>query len=298
MPLIIHNVLSKYKNFLLLHLIVFIWGWTAILGKLITISSTSLVWYRILIAVAAILLYLKLVKVPLKVTWNALLKFFGVGLLIALHWVFFYEAIKVSNISVTLSCFASGTLFASLLEPLFFRRRIIPMEMIFGLIVIAGIYMIFSFESEYVLGIVYSLAAAFLSSLFTVLNGLLIRDHDSRIISFYELLGGFAGMSVFFLVSGGFTAEFFTVSQNDWIYLVILALVCTAFTFVISLDVMREISPFTVVLTVNLEPIYGIILAFFIFGAEEQMTGGFYLGSLLVLGTVFANGLLKRYFNK
>lgn len=289
---------GRTRNFFLLHLIVFIWGWTAILGKLITISSTSLVWYRILIAVTGILIYLKLTSASLRTTSKALLKFFGVGLIIALHWVFFYEAIKVSTISVTLACFASGTLFASLLEPLFFKRRIIPMEIIFGLIVIAGIYLIFQFESQYVLGIVFSLAAAFLSSLFTVFNAILVREHDSRIISFYELLGGFAGLSIFMLLSGSFTPEFFNISSSDWIYLVILALVCTAFAFIVSVEIMKEINPFTIVLTVNLEPIYGIILAYFIFGEEERMTLGFYIGSLVVLATIFANAALKKYFGR
>jgi drug/metabolite transporter (DMT)-like permease len=256
------------------------------------------VWYRILIAVSAILVYLKLTGVKLRTSSRSLAQFFGVGLIIALHWVFFYEAIKVSNISVTLACFASGTLFASLLEPLFFRRRIVPVEIFFGLIVIAGIYMIFQFESQYVLGIVFSLAAAFLSSLFTVLNGILVREHDSRIISFYELLGGLAGMTVYFLITGGFTKEFFNVPAMDWLHLTILAIVCTSFTFIVSVEIMKEINPFTVVLTVNLEPIYGIILAYFIFGEEERMTLGFYIGSLVVLATIFANAMLKKYFSR
>lgn len=291
-------MLGRYRNFILLHLIVFIWGWTAILGKLITVPSTSLVWYRILIAVAAIIIYLKLTGIKLYVSSIPLLKFFGVGAIIALHWVFFFEAIKVSTVSVTLACFASGTLFASLLEPLFYKRRIIAMEIIFGLIVIAGIYMIFRFESQYVLGIVYSLAAAFLSSLFTVLNGLLVREHDSRIISFYELLGGVVGMSVYLLATSGFSHDLFHISSSDWINLIILAIVCTAFAFIVSVEIMKEINPFTIVLTVNLEPIYGIILAYFIFGEEEKMTMGFYIGSLVVLATIFANAMLKKHFSR
>jgi drug/metabolite transporter (DMT)-like permease len=289
---------ARYRSFILLHLIVFIWGWTAILGKLITISSTSLVWYRILIAVGGIIIYLKAIKVPLRTNARSLAKFFGVGLIIALHWVFFYEAIKVSTVSVTLACFSSGTLFASFLEPLLFRRRIVPLEIIFGIIVIAGIYLIFRFESKYGLGIIYSLSAAFLSSLFTVFNGILVRDHDSKIISFYELLGGFTGLTLFLLLSGSFTPEFFNVSPRDWLYLVILALVCTAFAFIVSVEIMKEINPFTVVLTVNLEPIYGIILAYFIFGEEEKMTLGFYIGSIVILATIFTNAAIKKYISK
>ena len=282
------------RSFLLLHLIVFLWGWTAILGKLITVPATDLVWYRTLMAVIVIFIYLKIVKVPLKVSWSSLMKFFGVGAIIALHWYFFYEAINVSNVSVTLSCFASGTLFASLLEPLFFKRRIIPAEIIFGLLVIAGIYVIFRFESQYVLGMIYSLAAAFLSSLFTVLNGILIRDHDSRIISFYELLGGCVAVSLFLAATGSFDQQFFNISMSDLGWLFILATVCTAFTFIVSVEIMKEINPFTIVLTVNLEPIYGIILAYFLFSDEKGMTLGFYIGSIIVLGTIFLNAALKK----
>lgn len=226
------------------------------------------------------------------------MKFFGVGAVIALHWFFFYEAIKVSNVSVTLACFASGTLFASLLEPLFFKRRIVPVEIIFGLLIIAGIYMIFRFEPQYVLGMIYSLSAAFLSSLFTVLNGILIREHDSKIISFYELLGGWLATSVFLAFSGSFGAGFFDISLSDLWYLFLLATICTAFTFIISVEIMKEINPFTVVLTVNLEPIYGIILAYFIFDDEKAMTTGFYIGSIIVLGTIFLNAALKKRFER
>ena len=292
------RVFKLNRNFLLLHLIVFLWGWTAILGKLITVPATDLVWYRTLMAVAVIFVYLKIVKVPLNVSWKSLLKFFGVGGIIALHWYFFYEAINVSNVSVTLSCFASGTLFASLLEPLFFKRRIVPVEIIFGLLVIGGIYVIFSFESKYVLGMVYSLISAFLSSLFTVLNGILIRKHDSRIISFYELMGGFVAVSLFLAASASFNAEFFDISAENLGWLLLLATVCTAFTFIISVEIMKEINPFTIVLTVNLEPIYGIILAYFLFSDEKSMTTGFYIGSVIVLGTIFLNAALKKYFQR
>lgn len=291
-------MLSKYRNFLLLHLIVFIWGWTAILGKLITLSSTGIVWYRIIIGVAGIYAYVKLLKLPLKLPPRAVVKFFGVGIIIAVHWVFFYESIKVSTASVTLTCLASGTLFASILEPLFFRRKIIPLEIILGLIVISGIYMIFQFESKYVLGIIYGIAAAFLSSLFTVINGILVRDNDSRVMSFYELLGGLVILTIYMTLTGELGPGMFILSGWNWFLLIILGLVCTAFAFAVSVEVMREINPFTVVLTVNLEPVYGIILAVLILGKEEQMTTGFYIGSAVVLATVIANGILKKKFSR
>jgi drug/metabolite transporter (DMT)-like permease len=288
-------VLRLKKNFVLLHLIVFIWGWTAILGKLISIKAVDLVWYRLLIAVPAILAYMLVMKVPLHTDLKSVPKFFGVGLIIALHWYFFYESIKVGdNVSVTLAFFASGTLFVSFLEPLFFRRKILPLEILFGLIVMAGILIIFRFElrPEYKLAAIYSLLAAFLSALFTVLNGILVRTHDSRVITFYEFISGLAGISIFLFAAGRFDAGFFSLSGSDLGYLLLLGLVCTALAFVISIEIMKEISPFSVVLAVNLEPIYGIILGFLIFG--EQMTWGFYIGSLVVIATLFANAWLKK----
>lgn len=289
---------SKYRNFFLLHFIVFLWGWTAILGKLITISSTGIVWYRIIIGVTAIYAYIRLLKLPMKIPSGTVLKFFGVGIIIAMHWVFFYESIKVSTASVPLTCLASGTLFASILEPLFFRRKIIPLEIILGIVVISGIYMIFQFESKYVLGIIYGIVAAFLCSLFTVINGILVRDNDSRVMTFYELFGGLAGMTIYMCFTGEMGPDLFILSGWNWFFLMLLGLICTAFTFAAGVEVMREINPFTVVLTLNLEPVYGIILAVLLFGKEEQMTTGFYIGSLVVLATVFANGILKKKFSR
>ena len=154
-------MLVKYKNYLLLHLIILIWGFTPILGKWISLPAASLVWFRIIIATLAVFFYLLKVKGSLKISLRDFYKFFGVGILIALHWVFFYHAIKVSNISVTLACFSSGTLFASLLEPIFFKRKIDRYEILFGVIVIIGLYLIFQFETKYVLGILFSLNGIF-----------------------------------------------------------------------------------------------------------------------------------------
>lgn len=285
-------MLSRHKNFLLLHLIVFIWGFTAILGKLISISALNLVWYRLFIASAALFIFLFFKRYPLKTTGSGLLKFFGVSIIVALHWIFFYEAVKI-NVSVALACFASGPLFASILEPIFFKRKIIWYEIIFGALVIVGIAIIYLEDASFSIAVIYSLLGAFTSALFAVLNGILVKEHDSKIITFYEMLGGFIAMTIFFLLTGHFSFEFFSVSGEDIFYLLLLGIVCTAFTFVASVEIMKVISPYTVVLTVNLEPIYGIIMAYFLF--HEKMTSGFYLGAFIILGTIFANGILKRY---
>lgn len=285
---------TKLKNYLHLHLLVFIWGFTAILGALISIDAIPLVWYRMLFATIFVFIYLLFTKLPLKITPKATFKFFIGGVLIALHWIFFFSAIKVSNVSVALVSMSTGALFTSLIEPFFFKRKLIPLELIFGLIVVSGLYLIFNVETEYALGIVYALIAAFLSALFTVLNGLFIKNHNATVISFYQLLFGVLFITIYILATTGFTKEAFSLTNNDIIYLFILSSVCTAYAFVISVKIMKHLTPYTVMLTINLEPIYAIILALIIFGDKERMSPQFYIGALIILVTVIANGILKN----
>lgn len=285
---------DKLKDYLLLHLIVFIWGFTAILGKLITIDALPLVWYRMGIASLLILLYIRYKKLSLNVSVKELLWMVVGGITIALHWIAFFKAIKVSNVSVTLATMSTAAFFTAFLEPIWYGRKIIVYEIGFGLIVIVGLYLIFQVETDYFEGIVLALIAAFLSAIFTLLNGKLIKSQRPSVISFYELGSGVLFLSLFMVFQGGFTREFFALSIPDWIYIGILASACTAFAFITSVKVMRNITPYTVVLTVNLEPVYGIILAFMILGDDEKMRPLFYLGGVIILLTVVANGVLKQ----
>lgn len=285
---------NKLKNYLHLHFIVFIWGFTAILGALITIDAIPLVWYRMLLAVLFIVVYFILKKKSFKIDPKSLLKFAISGVIIAVHWVTFFKAIKVSNVSVALVTMSTGAFFASLIEPFFFKRKIKTIEIILGLLVIVGLYIIFNFESQYKLGIFYALISAFLSALFAVLNGLFVKKHDADIISFYQLLFGVVGITLYLLITQQFSVDFFTLQTNDWIYLFILSSFCTAYAFIASVHVMKYLTPYTVMLTINLEPVYAIILALIIFGEKEQMNPEFYYGALIVLGVVLLNGLLKN----
>lgn len=284
----------KINHYFHLHLLVFVWGFTAILGALISVDAIPLVWYRMLFAVIILFLYFIYKKKSLKTTKKGLLKFFISGVIIALHWIAFFSAIKVSNVSIALVAMSTGALFTSLIEPLFFKRRLIFLELLFGLIVIAGLYLIFNVESEYTLGIIYALIASFLSALFTVLNGLFIKKHDAGVISFYQLFFGVVFISIYILVSSDFTFSDFTLTSTDIFYLLILSSICTAYAFVISVDIMKYLTPYTVMLTINLEPIYGIILAVIIFGEKEKMSPQFYVGALVILLTVVVNGILKN----
>lgn len=285
---------NKLKNYLHLHLIVFIWGFTAILGALISIDAIPLVWYRMLLAVVFIAFYFIIKKKSFKVNTKGLLKFAITGIIIALHWITFFKAIKVSNVSVALVTMSTGAFFASLLEPFYFKRKIKSIEIVLGLLVIGGLYIIFNFESKYTLGIVYALISAFLSALFAVLNGLYIKEYKAEVISFYQLMFGVLGVTVYILITGGFSLEFFQLQSSDWLYLFVLSSICTAYAFIASVHVMKYLTPYTVMLTINLEPVYAIVLALLIFGEKEQMNTAFYFGALVVLLVVLLNGILKN----
>ena len=284
---------ASLKDFLHLHIIVFIWGFTAVLGALISIDALPLVWYRMGFASLVILVYIKVKKISLSTQPKTLAVMIGAGMLIALHWITFFGAIKISNVSITLAMMSTGAFFTSLLEPIFYKRKIIGYELIFGLLVIAGLYLIFKVETRFTSGILVALLSALLAALFTLINGKLVKNHHPVKISFFEMLSGALSVSVFLAITSRFNSEFFQLQNSDWLYLAVLAVVCTAYAFIASVSVMRNLSPYTVMLTTNLEPVYGIILAFIILGDSEKMHTSFYLGALLILITVILNGIFK-----
>ncbi|HXC06937.1 MAG TPA: EamA family transporter, partial [Bacteroidia bacterium] len=245
--------MAKYKNYILLHFIVFIWGWTAILGKLITVSAFDLTWYRTLIAAVSIFVFLRLKGISLQTDRGGLFRFFGVGAVVALHWIFFYEAVKI-NVSLGLVCFSSGTFFVSLLEPLFYKRRIVGYEVLIGLLVFSVIflisdttlppvkdrhYLLQQFLSPNQAVVIFSLLGAFTSALFAVFNGMLVRKYDAKTITLYEMVGGFLFMTLYFVCTTHFSSVFFHVSAMDILWLGILSIACTAFTFVASVSLMK-----------------------------------------------------------
>lgn len=286
---------DKLKSYLSLHFIVFIWGFTAILGALITINAEALVWYRMLLAGIFLGSFIVFKKESFRVPVKAFFKLIFVGLLIALHWIFFFRAIHISNVSITLSIFSLGAFFASLLEPIFFGRKVLWYEVFFGLIIIAGLALIMQVEIQYLNGMYYALASIILGVLFTLMNGKLIADHEPSVITFYEFGAGVFFISIYFLFQGKFTADFFTLSMNNWLLILLLASVCTAYAFTASVKVMRKLTPYTVMLTTNLEPVYGIILAYFILGGKEKMSTEFYIGAIIIVITVILNGVFKHY---
>ncbi|GGH22653.1 EamA family transporter [Sphingobacterium alkalisoli] len=283
---------ARNRNLLVLHFTVLIWGFTGVLGGLISVSALHLVWYRVLLAAVALFVYFRIKKKSVLVAQRDIFKFMGVGVIVGLHWVLFFHSIKISTVSVTLVTLSSVTLFTAILEPIINKSKISIADVLIGLVIIFGIYLIFKFEFQYLWGIIYGLICAFCASIFSILNARMVKRSSPTIITFYEMIGAFLGVSVIMLFKGEFTSEMI-LSDPDWIYLIVLGVVCTAVAYVLGVAVMKELSAFTVALTTNMEPVYGIILAVLIFGKEEEMSTGFYLGAIVVLGAVFIYPYIK-----
>lgn len=289
---------NNLRSYLNLHLIVFIWGFTAVLGDLISLRDASLVWYRMLLAVGFLLAYLKFAQIPFVLPWRDVSRFVAVGGLIAVHWIFFFRAIDISNVSVTLAMFSTGAFFASILEPIFYKRRMLWYEILFGLIIIGCLSLIMQVEVKYIEGILCALFSIFMGVMFTIFNGKLTQQYHASVIALYEFVAGFVLVTLYVLYDGRFSVDFFHLSTNDWLLLLLLSSVCTAYAFTASIGVMKKLSPYTVMLTTNLEPVYGIFLAWLILGDKEQMSVEFYIVSGVILATVITNGVVKNYYRK
>ena len=286
---------AKLKNYFHLHFLVFIAGFTAILGELISIQAVPLVWFRMLIAAILMFFYIRLMRIKINIPTRFIIRFSVAGIIIALHWITFFGSIKVANVSIALSMFSTGAFFASFIEPIIFKRRIIWYEIIFGLLVIIGVFIITKSEMKYLAGIVLGILSAFLSSLFAVINGKFLEKNSATVISFYEFLGGVLFITLFIPIFGdGFSMDFFELSGSDYGYLFILASICTAYAFIASVYIMNYISPFTVILTYNLEPVYGILLALILFPETEKMSPEFYIGAIIIISVVILNGFIKN----
>lgn len=293
----IKTFVQHKKSLLILHFTVFIWGFTGILGALISTPAAQLVWYRVLIAYGTLLLWFLAKNKPIKVQWNALVKLFLTGAILGLHWILFFYSIKVSTVSVTLVSLSSITLFISILEPLTSRKSISKLEIITGLTIIAGIALIFKFETKYSIGIITGLASALCASIFSIINSKLVKNISSTVISFYELLGAWLWLSLYLLIQNH--SDIANIpNSKDIVYLLILGILCTAVAYVLGVSVMKELSAFRVALITNLEPLYGIALAYFFFGKSEQMSIGFYMGSALIIGAIFLFPYLKNKIKK
>jgi len=284
---------AENRNLAILHLTVLVWGFTGILGALISISATHLVWYRVLIAFVTLFVYFRITKKSIAVSGETFIKLFFTGAIVGAHWILFFQSIKSSTVSVALVCLSSLTLFTAVLEPVLKKQKISRLEIFTGLLIIAGIYLIFKFESQYTFGIICGLLSALCASLFSIINSKQVQNRPAPVISFYELIGAWVWISLFMLITDDFTAEM-SLNLSDLLYLLILGTICTSVAYVAGVSVMKELTAFRVALITNLEPVYGIVLAFLFFGKREQMTGGFYAGAVIVMAAIFLYPFIKN----
>lgn len=290
---------DRGKSLLHLHFLIFLWGFTSILGALIHLDSLPLVWYRMSIATVMIAIYFVLFsRNSFQIHAGALKYYILGGVLISVHWVLFFYAIKISSISLTLSILSSASLMTSILEPVFYKRRFRSYEVFFGLFVILGLYLIFGVQQENLMGIIAALACTLLSVLFSLLNGKLIKAYPANNISFYQLLTGALVMSFAMAFTLETPAILFELSWEDWLWLFLLSSVCTAYATIASVVILKHITPFTMMISLNLEPIYAIVFSLLIFGEKELMSPQFYIGVLIILGGVIGNGIYKRQAQK
>ena len=272
------------KAFIQLHIAVFLAGFTAVLGRLITLNEGLLVWYRLLITVLVLALTLYVKKEFKRIDAKDIFRMAGVGGIIAFHWVTFYGSIKYGNISVALVCLSAAGFFSALIEPILFKKKIVIVEVLLGLLAIAGIYIIFDFHPKFKLGIAYGILAALGAAIFPMLNKQLIKEFSPRTLTFYELFGGFIILSLLLPFYLKFTpSSYFIPTVTDFVWLIILAVICTVLCFDLQLKALRKISAFTSNLMYNLEPLYGIILAFIFFGEGKSFHKEFYIGVALIL---------------
>ena len=285
---------DSYKSLIHLHFLIFLWGFTSIFGVLITLDPILIVWFRLLIAAILIFVFLFLIyKDSLRLSNSSFFNFFIGGLLISIHWYLFFYSIKISSISLTLSILSTASLMTSFLEPVFYKRPFRIHELVFGLIAVVGLVLIFGIQHENYFAILISLICTLLSVLFSILNGYLIKNHSSFQISFYEILFGLIITSFIILFSDIQFPLLISIKFTDWIYIFILGSLCTAYAFVASTYILKFISPYTMMMSLNLEPIYGIIFSLIIFGEKEYMSIQFYIGAGIIFLGVIGNILYK-----
>ena len=269
--------------FIRLHIAVLLAGFTAILGKLISLQETALVWWRLLLSVLALLLVFGAMRRKPLSTGTPVAALLGIGAIVGIHWLCFFGSIKYGNVSVALVTFSASGFFSALLEPLITRRSWRPVELMLGLLCMGGIYIIFHFDAQYKLGILLGVVAAALSALFSILNKQMVtRQTNGLQMTFWEMTGALMALTVLLPVFARYRGDAFWPQTADWIWLLLLSLLCTVWAFFLQLQALQYISAVTLNLTYNLEPVYGILLAFVLFRENEYLSGGFYLGLLLI----------------
>ena len=288
------------RDYLKLHFVVFLWGTTAVMAKLITIPATEMLFHRTWMAAAGLFVLALITRTVLKYTLKDLLSMLGIGLIVGLHWVAFFVGGQISTASLSLVGFATCSLWAALLEPLVNRQPVKALEIFLGLAVMAGLYIIFRSEFHFMTGFLLSILSGLLAAVFGIMNSKLVKRISSVAIAFYEMTGAFLFVVLILPLYQAYYAAGGELQMipapADWVYLLILSLLCSVFAFTMSVDLMNRLSVFTVQLTLNLEPVYGIILAVILLGEGSVMGTSFYVGTSVILVAVLLYPWLKKRF--
>lgn len=295
-------MVASSSDYLKLHFIVFLWGFSAILGKLVTIPAVELVLFRSVFAALGMALVIWISRGAFRVKGNDFVKLLLIGFIVAVHWISFFGSARVANVSVSLVGFATNSLWAALLEPWFNKTRFKKYEVMLGLVVMAGLYIIFSFDFQYKFGLFLGILAGFTSALFSVFNSKMVKTVSSRTITFYEMIGVFVAISIYIPIHNTLASSdnIFRLSPSgmDLVYIFILAGACSVYAYTVAVELMKRISVFMIQLTLNLEPVYGIIMAVIIFGQAEKMNVNFYVGAIVILCAVLVYPFMKKRFEK
>ncbi|MDB5282176.1 MAG: EamA family transporter [Bacteroidota bacterium] len=295
-----HSQSSLTKAYIQMHLSIILWGATGVLGRGIHLSEGLLVWYRLIITSISLFLFIVFTGKSFRVSKSNLIWLIGIGALLMVHWLFFYGAIKYSNVSITLSLFSSTTLFTALMEPLVSKKKFDTTEILISLMAMTGIAVIFySDTNAYSVGIILALLAAFVGAFFNILNKRVVHEVPSEIVSFYEIFSGLVILTIFLpLYIHLFQPTQLVPSKLDWVWLFVLAILCTHVTLILSLNALKHLSAFTLNLSINLEPVYGIALAFLIFGENKKLGWGFWIGTTLIMLSVILHSYFANRNNK
>lgn len=309
--------MASSSDYFRLHFIVFLWGFSAILGKLISIPFVEMVFYRAIFAVVGIGLVIYFKKKSFHVTPKDFVLLILIGFIVAVHWLAFFGSGRIANVSVSLVGFATNSLWTAILEPVFNKTKIKKYEVVLGMIVLTGLYVIFSFDFQYKLGLLMGVAAGFTSAIFSIFNSRMVRRVSSYAISFYEMIGVFLGIAIFLPIYKVLWAPDhvldLTPAPLDWLWIALLAGGCSVYAYTVAVELMKRISVFVIQLCLNLEPIYGILMALLltwignefpdsslheIFGDREKMNSNFYIGTLVIMSAVFSYPMIRKRFDK
>ena len=295
-------MIATTRDYFKLHFIVFLWGFTAVLGKLISIPPVEMVFYRTLLAAIGMAVLMIFLKKSFAVSRKDLVVIFLTSIIVAIHWVTFFVSGNISNPSTSLVGFATCSFWAAFIEPIAKRKNIQLLEIGLGLIVLLGLTIILTFNFQYPMGLFLGIVSGMTAALFSVINSKLVHQVNAYTITFYEMLGACLVILFFMPVYQNTWAPQGELNLAptfvDWIYIAIMALACSVYAFSVSINLSKKLSVFFIQLALNLEPVYGIILALLVFGQKEVMSLNFYVGTIIILCAVIAYPVLKKRKNQ